>query len=371
MIKIYSILRFLLAIPICLVLISCGSDSTKPQDQSLAEVDVALPLKKKIVEWDEYTGRFQAIEEVDVRARVTGYLEAIQFKDGEMVKKGDVLFIIDQRPLQYALARAEAEYALAKTQYERALKLQKEKFVPAELIDQRLQDLQVAETRVQDAKLDLEFTEIKSPISGKVSRNFVSVGNLIRMNETVLTRVVSVDPIYFYFETSQNDLLKYIRLDKAGKRPSSEKKPTPAILSLPDEKKYIHKGIVDFMDNIIDSGTGTIQIRALVPNPGAIIYPGLFGRVKLVGSGEYEAILLPDAAINTDQTRKFVYIVDKQNKVKRAYIELGPLRKSGFYIIRSGLKGDEQVVINGIQRIRMPNQEVKPVTTKLSEPETN
>ncbi|KGP62510.1 hemolysin secretion protein D [Legionella norrlandica] len=354
---------------IILLLTSCGEEATKPSGQILMEVDVAFPLKKKIVEWDEYTGRFQAIEEVDIRARVTGYLEAIKFKAGEMVKKGDVLFIIDQRPFQYALTRAEAQYALAKTQYERVQKLQKEKFVPAELIDQRLQDLQVADTRLKEAKLNLEFTEVKSPISGKISRDFISIGNLIRMNETVLTRVVSVDPIYFYFETSQSDLLRYIRLDRAGKRPSSEKKPTPVMIKLSDEKDYIHQGIVDFMDNIIDLGTGTIQIRALVPNPDAIIYPGLFGRVKLVGSGEYEALLLPDKAINTDQSRKFVYVVDKQNKIKRVYIELGPLRKSGFYIIRSGLKDNEQVVINGVQRIRMPNQEVKLVKIKLTEPE--
>ncbi|HHM0577275.1 TPA: efflux RND transporter periplasmic adaptor subunit, partial [Legionella pneumophila] len=196
---------------------------------------------------------------------------------------------------------------------------------------------------------------------------FVSAGNLIRMNDTVLTKVVSVDPIYFYFETSQNDLLKYIRLDRAGKRLSSEKKPTPVLIKLPDEKDYLHQGTVDFLDNVIDSGTGTILARALVPNPDNVIYPGLFARVKLVGSGEYEAILLPDKAINTDQARKFVYVVDNENKVKRVYVELGPLRESGFYIIRSGLKGDEKVIIHGIQRIHGPNQEVKPVVIEVTE----
>ncbi|HAU1151091.1 TPA: efflux RND transporter periplasmic adaptor subunit [Legionella pneumophila] len=365
--KMLALILQLLVIILIPVLISCSSESNKPAGQILAEVDVALPVKKKIVEWDEYTGRFQAVEEVDVRARVTGYLEEIKFKDGQMVKKGDVLFVIDQRPFKYALARAEAQYALAKAQYERAIKLQKEKFISAEVIDQRFQDVQVAETRVQEAKLNLEFTEIKAPISGKISRDFVSVGNLIRMNDTVLTKVVSVDPIYFYFETSQNDLLKYIRLERAGKRLSSEKEPTPVLIKLPDEKDYLHQGIVDFLDNVIDSGTGTILARALVPNPDNVIYPGLFARVKLVGSGEYEAILLPDKAINTDQSRKFVYVVDNENKVKRVYVELGPLRESGFYIIRNGLKGNEKVVINGIQRIHVPNQEVKPVMIELTE----
>ncbi|HAT9330209.1 TPA: efflux RND transporter periplasmic adaptor subunit [Legionella pneumophila subsp. pneumophila] len=365
--KILALVMRLLAVILIPVLMSCNSESNKPVGQTLAEVDVALPVKKKIVEWDEYTGRFQAVEEMDVRARVTGYLEAIKFQDGQTVKKGDVLFVIDQRPFKYALARAEAQYALAKAQYERAIKLQKEKFISAEVIDQRFQDVQVAETRVQEAKLNLEFTEIKAPISGKISRDFVSVGNLIRMNDTVLTKVVSVDPIYFYFETSQNDLLKYIRLDRAGKRLSSEKKPTPVLIKLPDEKDYLHQGEVDFLDNVIDSGTGTILARALVPNPDNVIYPGLFARVKLVGSGEYEAILLPDKAINTDQARKFVYVVDNENKVKRVYVELGPLRESGFYIIRSGLKGDEKVIIHGIQRIHGPNQEVKPVVIEVTE----
>ncbi|HAU0840130.1 TPA: efflux RND transporter periplasmic adaptor subunit [Legionella pneumophila] len=365
--KILALVMRLLAVILIPVLMSCNSESNKPVGQTLAEVDVALPVKKNIVEWDEYTGRFQAVEEVDVRARVTGYLEAIKFQDGQTVKKGDVLFVIDQRPFKYALARAEAQYALAKAQYERAIKLQKEKFISAEVIDQRFQDVQVAETRVQEAKLNLEFTEVKSPISGKISRDFVSVGNLIRMNDTILTRVVSVDPIYFYFETSQNDLLKYIRLDRAGKRLSSEKKPTPVLIKLPDEKDYLHQGEVDFLDNVIDSGTGTILARALVPNPDNVIYPGLFARVKLVGSGEYEAILLPDKAINTDQARKFVYVVDNENKVKRVYVELGPLRESGFYIIRSGLKGDEKVIIHGIQRIHGPNQEVKPVVIEVTE----
>ncbi|HAT8178268.1 TPA: efflux RND transporter periplasmic adaptor subunit [Legionella pneumophila] len=365
--KILVLVVRLLTIILIPALISCSSESNKPAGEMLAEVDVALPVKKKIVEWDEYTGRFQAVEEVDVRARVTGYLEEIEFKDGQTVKKGDILFVIDQRPFKYALARAEAQYALAKTQYERAIKLQKEKFISAEVIDQRFQDVLVAETRVQEAKLNLEFTEIKTPISGKISRDFVSVGNLIRMNDTVLTKVVSVDPIYFYFETSQNDLLKYIRLDRAGKRLSSEKKPTPVLIKLPDEKDYLHQGTVDFLDNVIDSGTGTILARALVPNPDNVIYPGLFARVKLVGSGEYEAILLPDKAINTDQARKFVYVVDNKNKVKRIYVELGPLRESGFYIIRSGLQGDEKVVIHGVQRIHSSNQEVKPVMIKLTE----
>lgn len=350
---------------LCCFLLACSDSSTNNTPPQ--EVDVAVPINKKIVEWDEYTGRFQAIESVDVRSRVTGYLNEIKFKDGQIVKKGEVLFIIDPRPYQYALDRAVAEFDLAKKQYERALKLKKESFISAEAIDQRYQEMQTASIRVQEAKLNLDFTHITSPIDGKISHYFISVGNLIRMDETILTRVVSFDPIHFYFETSQQDLLNYLRLDKAGKYPSWGTNPIPIFLKLQDETTFAHEGKLDFVDNQADEGTGTVLGRAIVPNPDDIIYPGFFGRARVAGSGEFEAILLPDTAINTDQTKKYVYVVDKNNKVQRVYIELGPLRNSGFYIIKSGLKGNEQVVVNGIQRIRKPDQEVKPHLVKLSE----
>ncbi|KTD59271.1 efflux RND transporter periplasmic adaptor subunit [Legionella shakespearei] len=347
-------------------LVSCDN-SPDSAAAGPVEVDVALPLKKKIIEWDEYTGRFQAIEEVDVRSRVTGYLNEIKFKDGQIVKKGEVLFVIDPRSFQYALERATAELELAKKQYERALKLQKSSFISAETIDQRYQEMQTAETRVDEARLNLEFTQVTSPIAGRISRYFVSVGNLIRMDDTVLTRVVSFDPIHFYFEISQNDLLKYSRLSKEANLPESKNYLKQILIKLQDEKDFTRKGTIDFLDNIVDRGTGTILERAVVPNSDGLIYPGLFGRARVEGSGEYEAILLPDKAINTDQTRKYVYVVDEHNKVQRVYVELGPLRDSGFYVIRSGLKGNERVVISGIQRIRVPEQEVKPNLIQLTE----
>jgi len=350
-----------------LILCACDSKSEKKMPEKAAEVDVALPLKKKITEWNEYTGRFQAMKEVDIRSRVTGYLQEIKFKDGQLIHEGDVLFIIDKRPFDYALQRAQAQYELATRQYDRALKLQKNSFISAEVIDQRLQEKQVAETNLSDAKLNVEFTSITSPINGKISRHFVSVGNLVQMNTTILTRVVSVDPIYFYFETSQRDLLNYIRLDRAGKLPSADKSANPIDIKLMDEHDFIHHGKTDFIDNIIDQGTGTILVRAIVPNPDALIYPGLFGRARLIGSGEFEALLVPDSAINTDQNRKFVYIVDSNNRVQRVYIELGPVRPSGYYIIRAGLNGNERIVVNGIQRIHQSNQEVKPLMTTLTE----
>lgn len=350
----------------CALLMSC-SDSSNNKPPSAVDVDVAQPISKKIVEWDEYTGRFQAIESVDIRSRVTGYLTEIKFKDGQMVKKGDVLFIIDPRPFQYALDRVTSELDLAKKQYDRALKLQKSSFISAETIDQRYQEMQTATTRLDEAKLNLEYTHITSPIDGKISRYFVSEGNLIRMDDTILTRVVSFNPIHFYFETSQQDLLKYLRLDKAGKRPSSDTHPSPIFIKLQDESDFKHEGKMDFVDNEADQGTGTVLGRAIVPNPDGLIYPGFFGRARLVGSGEYMAVLLPDTSINTDQTKKFVYVVDKNNKARRVYVELGALRDSGFYIIKSGLKGNEDVVVSGIQRLRQAEQEVKPHRIELKE----
>ncbi|MGQ3889806.1 efflux RND transporter periplasmic adaptor subunit [Legionella sp. CNM-1927-20] len=357
-----TFVRIILIILAASLLISCGSGpaASDKQQELPVEVEVAFPLKDKIVDWDEYTGRFQAIEEVDIRSRVNGYLMAIKFKDGQFVKKEDLLFIIDPRPFQYALARAQAQYNLAKNQYQRVLQLHKKKFIATQVVDQRLQDLQIAEAQLKNALVNLEYTEIRSPINGKISRYLVSIGNLIRMNETVLTKIVSMDPIYFYFDISQADLLKYTRLKQDNKN-SQE-----ILLKLPDEKDYMHRGKMNFQDNVIDESTGTMQARAIVPNPEKLIYPGLFGRAKLAASNEYEALLLPERAVNTEQTRHFVYIVNQKNEVQRVYVELGPLRENGYYVIRSGLKGNELVVINGIQSIQVPNQKVKPVIIKLT-----
>ena len=345
------------------------------------EVDVALPVKRTITEWDEYIGRFEAIERVDVRARVTGYLMASKFKDGQIAQKGDVLFVIDPREFQATLDAAQAELnsasaRLRRTEIEYARNVRifdKGAGAESDVENWRSErDIaraaeKSARARVRRAQLDISFTEVKAPISGRVSRRMVDPGNLVRANDTVLTRIVSVDPIHFYFEASQGDLLKYIRLDRAGKRPASYAHPNPIYLKLQDEGDFIHEGRMDFVDNVIDAGTGTILGRALVPNPDAIIYPGLFGRARLIGSGEYEAVLVPENAINTDQSRKFVYIVDDENKVQRAYIELGPMQEGRLYIVRSGLKGNERVVISGIQRIRRADQPVTPLEQQLSQ----
>jgi membrane fusion protein, multidrug efflux system len=347
------------------IVAGCGPKAPQTPTPPPAEVDVATPLKHKITEWDEFTGRFEAVARVDIRARVTGYLVEQRFRDGQFVKQGDVLFVIDPRPFEYEMQRADAAYVLAKKSLSRATDLQKTQSVSQEILDQRLQEFKVAEASLNEARLNLEFTQVTAPTDGRISNGFVDTGNLVTANDTVLTRIVTVDPIHFVFEGSQSDVLKYTRLDRAGKRPSSATNPNPIFVKLLDENTFIHKGRMDFVDNIVDPGTGTIVGRALVENKEGIIYPGYFGRARLLGSGEYEAILLPEKAINTDQNKKFVYTVNAQNQAQRVYVTPGPVLENGFVIVRDGLHGEERVVINGTQRIRMPQQTVSPTATNL------
>ncbi len=352
-----------------MTLIACDKSNpetvTPVQAPAPAEVDVALPLKHELTDWDEFTGRFEAINSVDMRARVTGYLVEKKFKDGQLVNKGDVLFIVDPRPFEYKLQRAKAEYSLTKTEYERAKKLRDLRAVSEEELERRSQEQQIAKSALDEAELQKSFTQIIAPIAGKISDSFVDVGNMIEENDTLLTRIVSTNPIHFRFEGSQGQLLKYLRLDRAGDRPSSDTSPNPIYIKLLDEDKYYHEGKMDFVDNIVDNGTGTIQARAIVENNEGIIYPGLFGNARLLGRSKYQAILLPESAINTDQDKKYVYIVDKDNKVKRAYVSVDTILDNGLIVIAKGLEGNERVVINGIQRIRTADQQVSPVSTPI------
>ena len=330
-----------------------------------AEVDVAAPLKQVLTEWDEFTGRFEAINDVQLRARVTGYLVEKKFKDGQFVKQGDVLFIIDQRPFRYELQRIEAQHQLAQKEWERAQNLRQSKAISQEEVDRRFQELQISKASLEDARLQMRFTEVTSPIDGKVSDSYVDVGNMVEENNTVLTRIVSTNPVHFRFEGSQSELLKYLRLDRAGQRPSSDSAPNPIYIKLLDEDKFYHQGQMHFVDNAVDNSTGTIEATAVVNNDTGLIYPGLFGRARLMGRANYEAVLVPENAINTDQDKKFVYIVNGDDKVQRRYVSVGTLLDNDFIVISSGLSGDERVVVNGIQRIRQTSQPVTPNMTQL------
>lgn len=350
-----------------------GGKAAGQAQQGTPEVKVAYPLKETLVEWDEYTGRFQPVERVEIRSRVSGYLESVKFIDGQIVKKGDVLFVIDTRPFEIQVKRSKAKLDLAEKQLERGKMLVTKSAVARDEVDKRVQEYEEARSAYADAKLNLEFAEVKAPVTGRVSRHLVSVGNLVTggdNNATLLTTVVSLDPIHFYFDASESDLLKYIRLDQAGKRETSRKTPNPVYVRLMDEQKFTRLGHMDFVDNELDKSTGTIQGRAVFPNPDMTLTPGMFARARLLGSGEYEAILVPDDCVGTDQTRKFVYVVNDKDSVEKRVVTLGPIHR-GLRIVRDGLTTDDRVVIGTLMKIR-PGMTIKPVdalVTMTQEPD--
>ncbi len=371
----FSAKKFFL--PAALLLAACNpSESNVAQAPPVPPaVTVSAPLVREIVEWDEYTGRFQAVETVDVRSRVSGYLDSINFTDGEIVNQGDLLFVIDQRPFQVALAQAEAELNQARTRaelaakdLERARPLLQRGNISQAVFDERLQARQEAdaavrsaEAQVEAARLDLEYSEIRAPVTGRISRYLVSVGNLVTggaANATLLTTIVSLDPIHFFFDANEAAYLKYVRLDRTGQRTSSRDAQNPVQLSLLDEIDFPHRGRMDFVENRLDQQTATIRARAVFDNGELLFLPGMFGRIRLIGSGRYAAIMLPDEAIGTDQSRKFVYVLDEDNVVGIRLVELGPII-DGLRVIRDGLGPEDRVIIDGLQRAR-PGAPVTP-----------
>ncbi|NKB46942.1 MAG: efflux RND transporter periplasmic adaptor subunit [Legionellales bacterium] len=341
-----------------LFVIGCQNDQDSGESSSSLEVTVSHPLKQTIIEWDEYTGRFQAIGRVEIRARVSGYLDQIRFVDGQKVKRGDVLFIIDQRPFVIALNQAQAQYTLATKEYNRAQKLWKSRSISESTVDLKAQEYHTAKANLDQEKLNLAFTLVRSPIDGRVGRHLISPGNLISgdrnnaANATLLTTVVSTNPIHFYFEASERDLLKYIRFDQTTERETLRSQSNPIFVKLQDEQEFTHQGTVDFIDNEVDLETGTIEGRATIPNPNDVIQPGLFGRARISASGEYQAILIPDEIIGSDQSQKFVYIINDDNEIEKRFIQIGPLHDHYWRIIRQGLSANDQVVTKGIQRLR-------------------
>src|ERR1700686_2973107 len=343
----------------------------KPAPQAAAApppVTVAQPAKRTVTDWDEFTGRFDAVEEVQVRARVGGFVTHVEFRDGAFVNAGDLLYIIDPRPFeavaeqadgQLADARAKAE--LAKRELDRALTLVQTSAVSESTVDQRRQALQAAraaqtqaEGLLKAAHLNIEFTHVLAPIGGRASRHLVSIGNLVQGSEggsTLLTSIVSLDPIYIYFDTDEATYLRNNRLWFEGKRPSSRDTPNPVQVALTGETKPSHDGKVDFLDNRLDVSTGTLRGRAIIPNKDFSILPGQFGRVRLIGSSPYEALLVPDRAIATDQSRKIVFVVKDDDPVEANPVILGPLDE-GLRVIREGLKPEDRVIAAGLQRAR-------------------
>ncbi len=344
-------------------------------------VDVAKPLVERVVDWDEFTGRFEAVQRVELRARVSGYLQEVKFRDGALVSTGDTLFLIDRRPFEAAYERAlgelqaaQAEQTRATTELQRGEQLVRNRNIAESALDERRAtklradaEVVIAEAELREAALNLEFTEIKAPFDGRISDSRVDKGNLITLGETVLATLVSNDPIHLVFTASEADFLKYSRLARYGTRPSSRSAPNPVQARLIDEEGWPHRGRMDFVANELDPNAGTITGRAVFDNPDDLLTPGLFARLRLIGSGEYEAFLVPDDAILSDQDRKMVMVVDDEGVVAARIVEPGPLYR-GLRIIRSGLDPAEQIIVAGVQRAR-PGGQVAPQVTTIHFPD--
>lgn len=360
----------------------CDSSVGQNTPPPLLKVPVAKPLNMAITEWDEYTGRFRAIDKVEVRSRLSGYIEQVKFKDGDIVKKGDVLFVIDQRPFKIALKQAEAgfeqaeaDYRQAQSAFERVAALKDSRAVSREEYEQRKHQLHAAEARVEAAaadveraRLDLRFTEVTAPISGRASEDFVTVGNLIsggNAQATLLTTIVSTDPVYFYFEGSESALLKLSRKNLKDSLKNSESPDNEILVRLLDEADFSHKGTLDFMDNEVDESTGTFQARAIIPNENLVIESGMFGTARLLNNHTTDVILVPDAVISTDQSHKIVFVLSDSNRVEARPVELGGLYSNELRIIRSGILPDDRVIIGNIQKIG-PGMEVDPESRAIA-----
>lgn len=359
-----------LALPLLLSACGQGQGTQTSAAPPAAPVTVATPIAQQVVDWDEYVGRFEAVQSVDVRPRVSGYLQSINFTDGQYVRKGELLFTVDARPFEAALdqaraqqARAQAALANAQTELARSRALLAARAASQEEFESRQAavrvaqaDIRAAQAAVRAQQLNVGFTRVTAPISGRISERRVDAGNSVTADTTVLTSIISADPIHFAFEGSEALLLKYQR----GSRATTG---APVRIQLQDEADFRHLGRIDFIDTGLSGGTGTIRARALVPNPGGFIKPGMFGRAQVLGSSSYQAMLVPDSAIATDGPRRIVYVVAADGTVGAKPVQPGPLSGS-LRIIRSGLAPTDRVIINGQLRAR-PGAKVKPTLTRI------
>jgi len=373
------------ALMVCLMLVALvpvvGCDRKPAADGApqLSPVTVARPIERTITEWYEYTGRFAAVETVEVRARVSGFIESIHFKEGQVVKQGDLLFVIDPRPYAFAheqakadVERAKAKLEIASLDVQRAAPLVRSQTVTEREYDTRRATERDAAAQVasleavaRQAQLNLEWTQLRAPIMGRISDKRVDAGNLIaggQAGATLLTVIVSIDPIHFVFDGSEADFLRYVRLAAAGARPLSRDVENPVAVRLADEPEFKHQGRMNFVDNALNPRTGTIRARAVFDNKDGLLAPGYFGRLRLFG-GERSALLVPDSAISSDQSRRILFAVAEDGTVAVKVVELGPM-VDGLRVIRSGLAPTDRIIIDGLQRAR-PGQKVKPEDGKI------
>jgi RND family efflux transporter MFP subunit len=329
-------------------------------------VTVATPLQQEVVDWDDYVGRFEAVQSVEVRPRATGFLQAVHFRDGDYVRQGQLLFTIDARPAQAQLAqaraqlaRAQAQLANARTELARSRTLAESQAASTEEVESRQAavrtaqaDIAAANAAIRAQQLNVGFTRVTAPISGRISERQVDAGNSVTADQTVLTTIVATNPLHFAFEGSEASLLKYQR-QGAGTQTG-----TPVRIRLQDEADYVHAGTLDFVDTSVSTGSGTIRARAIVPNSDGFLRPGMFGHLRLSASQPYQALLVPDTAVVTDAARRVLYIVAQDGTVIARPVQLGPL-VGNLRVIRSGISPQDRVIISGIQRAR-PGQKVQP-----------
>jgi len=341
-------------------------------------VSAAPVLIKSISQWDEFSGRVEAVESVDLRPRVSGYIDKVNYREGQEVKKGDVLFTIDARSYRAEMARAQAELARARTQAElgrseseRARKLSDLQAISTEEYEQRRAgaaqaqaNVAAAQAAVDAARLNLEFTQVRAPIDGRAGRALVTAGNLVSAGDaaSVLTTLVSLDKVHVHFDADERAFLRYGHMARDGQRPSERDGKVPVQVALTDESGFPHEGVVDFLDNQVDRGTGTIRARALLDNADRAFTPGLYARVRVLGSGQFQAALIDDRAVLTDQDRKYVYIIDDKGLAQRRDVVLGRSAE-GLRIVEQGLKAGDKVIVDGVQKVFMPGIPVdaKPV----------
>jgi RND family efflux transporter MFP subunit len=360
------------ALAASLALGGCGSKADSAPPPGAPQVTVATPLVQDVVDWDDYVGRFEAVQSVEIRPRATGYLSGVYFRDGEFVRKNQLLFTVDPRPAKAAVAQAvaqlsqaQATLANARTELARSQTLFASRAASQEEVESRQATVRSGEAQVAAAGanvrarlLDLAFTRVTAPIAGRISERRVDAGNSVTADQTVLTTIVSISPLHFTFQGSEALLLKYQRQD------SGARIGTPVRVRLSDEADYAHAGTLDFVDNAIDTGAGTIRARAIIPNPGGFLKPGMFGNLRLEASRPYPALLVPDTAIVADAARQVVYVVDKSGTVIARPVQTGPLLGS-LRVIRSGIAREDRVIIGGIQRAR-PGQKVTPQNGRIA-----
>ena len=372
-------LRYPLAALALVVLSACGKGpESAAQAPAAAKVNVAKVLEQPVNEWDEVTARLEAPETVQVRPRVSGQIDSVAFTDGALVKKGDLLFQIDPRPFEAEVHRLDAQLQQAKAasvrsnnEAQRGERLRTNNAISAELADSRTttaQESKAAVAAIQAqldlARLNLSFTRVTAPITGRVSRAEITAGNIVTADQSILTSVVSTDKVYAYFDADERVFLKYNQLARDGKRGAT----TPVYMGLSDEVENPHLGQMNFVDNQVNPRTGTIRGRAVFDNSKGEYTPGLYARLKLVGSGTYSAMLIKDEAVGTDLGKKFVLVVDKDNKATYRNVDLGP-KLEGLRIVRSGLAKDDRIVVSGLQRVR-PGSPIDPQDTPMASAET-